>query len=73
MCCRDINIGKGRLQDEANPLSLASSAVLVLCLNLDRTTTFVTEPSSDCLSDIFRALAKKLRDTPTFTATLYSQ
>jgi hypothetical protein len=33
---RDINIGKGRLQDEGDPLSLASSAVLVLCLNLGR-------------------------------------
>src|SRR5262245_50421957 len=35
-------------------------SVLVLCLKLDGTTTFVTEPPLffDCLSDISRALAK---------------
>src|SRR5262249_16857639 len=37
---RDINIGKGHPQGEADPLRLASSACVVLCLNLGITTTF---------------------------------
>src|SRR5215471_7604812 len=41
----DVSIGKGRWQDEGRSLSLASSAVLVLCLNLDSTTTLLTSRS----------------------------
>jgi hypothetical protein len=36
----DINIGKSRLQDEGRSFKIASSAVLVLCLNLGITNTF---------------------------------
>jgi len=39
ICLRDINIGKGLSQARAQPLSLPSSAELVLRLNLGRTIT----------------------------------
>jgi hypothetical protein len=40
-CLRHINIGKDRRQDEVRSVKLGA-----LCLKVDRTTTFVTEPAS---------------------------
>ena len=52
----DINIGKSRLQDEG--FKIASSAVLVLCLNLGRTYTFhcrrKTKRASERHADFYR-------------------